>query len=87
MLPIDPATTRPWNWRLRRAAECDDERFVISFLHAQPQGASAQHWTCDEVARTEDEARAYALQFGVSPVMFTNALKRLRARYAAGNAG
>ena len=76
-----PATSLPWAWRLFRAAD-SDERFLIAFLHAQSQ----QDWSCDEVARTEDEARAYALQFGVSPGSFENALKRLRAPCAARDA-
>ena len=80
-----PATTLPWAWRLFRAPD-SDERFLIAFLHAQSQGPSNQDWSCDEVARTEDEARAYALLYGVSPDSFTNALEYLRARLAAGNA-
>jgi hypothetical protein len=79
-------TTLPWAWRLFRAADSDDERFLIAFLHAESQGAATQDWSCDEIARTEEEARAYALQFGVSPDSFTSALKHLRAGRAAGNA-
>lgn len=79
-----PTTTLPWAWKLFRAADSDDERFLIAFLQAHLQGVSAQDWSCDEVARTEDEARAYALQFGVSPSSFTIALEHLRARLAAG---
>jgi hypothetical protein len=79
-----PATTLPWAWRLVRAADSDNERFLIAFLQAHSQGASTQDWSCDEVTRTEDEARAYALQFGVSPTTFTKALEHLRARLAAG---
>ena len=30
-----PATSLPWAWRLFRAADSDDERFLIAFLHAQ----------------------------------------------------
>jgi len=82
MLPAAPATTLPWAWRLFRAADSDDERFLIAFLHAQSQ----QDWSCDEVARTEDEARAYALMHGVSPGNFATALERLRTVCAAGNA-
>ena len=59
MLPTSPATTLPWAWRLFRASDSHDERFLIAFLHAQSQGPSNQDWSCDEVARTEDEARAY----------------------------
>ena len=69
-----PETSLPWAWRLFRATDSDDERFLIAFLHAQSQ----QDWSCDEVARTEDEARAYALLYGVSPDSFTSALKHLR---------
>jgi len=76
------STTLPWAWRLRRATDNDDHRFLIAFLHAQSQ----HEWRCDEVARTEDEARAYALQFGVSPGSFTSALKRIRAPGAARDA-
>ena len=83
-LATAPATSLPWAWRLFRAPDSDDERFLIAFLHAQSQDPSGQDWNCDEVARTEDEARAYALQFGVSPSSFTNALEHLRARLAAG---
>jgi hypothetical protein len=83
MLPTAPVTT-PWAWRLFRAADSDDERFLIAFLPAQSQGASKQDWSCDEVARTEEEARAYALQFGVSPSSFTTALEYLRSGCAAG---
>ena len=72
-----PATSLPWAWRLFRAAD-SDERFLIAFLHAQSQ----QDWSCDEVARTEDEARAYALQNGVSPASFTRALADLRGVHA-----
>jgi hypothetical protein len=78
-------SAKAWAWRLFRAPDSDDERFLIAFLHAQSQDPSGQDWNCDEVARTEDEARAYALQFGVSPSSFTNALEHLRARLAAGN--
>ena len=85
MLPVAPTTALLWAWRLRRAADCDDERFLIAFVHA-PEGSSTQNWSCDRVARTEDEARAYALQYGVSPDSFTNALEQLRAMCAAGNA-
>jgi len=81
-----PATTLPWAWRPFRAADSDDERFLIAFLPGQSQGVSTQDWSCDEIARTEEEARAYALQFGVSPSNFTKALEYLRARLAAGNA-
>ena len=84
-LATAPATSLPWAWRLFRAPDSDDERFLIAFLHAQSQDPSGQDWNCDEVARTEDEARAYALQFGVSPSSFTSALEHLRARLAAGN--
>ena len=84
MLSAAQATTLPWAWRLVRAADSDNERFLIAFLQAHLQGASIQDWSCDEVARTEDEARAYALQFGVSPSSFTIALQHLRARFAAG---
>ena len=80
-----PATSLPWAWRLFRAAD-SDERFLIAFLHAPAEGSSQEDWSCDEVARTEDEARAYALQFGVSPGSFENALKRLRAPCAARDA-
>ena len=85
MLPTPTATTLPWAWRLFRA-DSNDERFLIAFLQAHSQGASTQDWSCDEIARTEEEARAYALQFGVSPSSFTNALEHLRATCAAGNA-
>src|SRR4029078_3520636 len=81
-----PATSLPWAWRLFRATDSDDERFLIAFLHAQSQDSSGQDWNCDEVARTEDEARAYALLYGVSPGSFANALERLRAMCGAGNA-
>ena len=77
-----PATTLPWAWRVFRAADSDDERFLIAFLHAESQ----QDWSCDEVPRTEDEARAYAVLHGVSPGNFTTALARLRAIRVAGNA-
>jgi len=83
MLPTAPATTLLWAWRLRRAADCDDERFQIAFVHVAD--SSTQNWSCDRVARTEDEARAYALQHGVSPGSFTDALEKLRAICAAGN--
>jgi len=86
MLPAAPATALPWAWRLFRAAESGDERFLIAFLQAQSQGSSDQDWVCDEVARTEDEAREYALRYGVSPASFASALKHLRAGCAAGNA-
>jgi len=76
-----PTAPLPWAWRLFRAADSDDERFLITFLHA----ASQQDWSCDEVARTEDEARSYALLHGVSPGNFTTALERLRAGGAAGH--
>jgi len=85
MLPTAPATTLLWAWRLRRAVDCDDERFLIAFVHA-PEGSSTQNWSCDRVARTEDEARAYALENGVSPDSFTNAVEQLRAMCAPGNA-
>ena len=85
MLPTPTATTIPWAWRLFRA-DSNDERFLIAFLQAHSQGASTQDWSCDEIARTEEEARAYALQFGVSQGSFTNALEHLRATCAAGNA-
>ena len=49
-------TTLPWTWRLFRAADSDDERFLIAFLQPHSQGASTQDWNCDEIARTEDEA-------------------------------
>jgi len=78
VLPTSPATTLPWAWRLFRASDSHDERFLIAFLHAQSQGPSNQDWSCDEIARTEDEARAYALLYGVSPDSFTSALKHLR---------
>ena len=85
MLPTPTATTIPWAWRLFRA-DSNDERFLIAFLQAHSQGASTQDWSCDEIARTEEEARAYALQFGVSQGSFTNALEHLRATCAAGTA-
>jgi hypothetical protein len=85
MLPSAPATTLLWAWRLRRAADCDDERFLIGFVHA-PKGSSTLNWSCDRVARTEGEARAYALRYGISPGSFTNALNQLRAVCAGGNA-
>ena len=74
ILPTSPATTPPWAWRLFNAADSDDQRFLIAFLHA----ASQEDWSCDEVPRTEGEARAYALLYGVSPGNFTTALERLR---------
>jgi hypothetical protein len=85
MLPTASATTVLWAWTLRRAADCDDERFLIAFVHA-PEGSSRQHWSCDRVPRTADEAHAYALLHGVSSHSFTNALAQLRARCAAGSA-
>ena len=84
MLPTTPAPTLPWAWRLRRADDSNDERFLIGFVHA-PHASSTQGWSCDRIARTEDEARAYALHYGVSPSNFTTALERLRAT-CAGNA-
>jgi hypothetical protein len=74
MLSTSPATTPPWAWRLFKAADSDDERFLIAFLHAPSQ----EDWSCDEVPRTEGEARAYALLYGVSPGNFTTALERIR---------
>ena len=73
-----PPTTHLWAWRLFRAPD-DDERFLMAFLHAPAEGSSQEDWSCDEVARTEDEARAYALPLGVSPGNFMMALTRLRA--------
>ena len=76
MLP----TTLPWAWRLFRSADSGADRFLIAFLHAQPEGSPpTQDWSCDEIARTEEEAREYALLNGVSAASFTNALKQLRA--------
>ena len=80
-------TTLPWAWRLFRATDSGDDRFLIAFLHAHSQGAATQDWSCDEIARTEDEARAYASQFGISASSFTDALKHLRAGRAAEKAG
>jgi hypothetical protein len=85
MLLTAPAITLLWAWRLRRAADCDGERFLIAFVHAA-QGSSTLNWSCDGVARTEDEAREYVLHYGVSRGSFTNALEQLRAVCAAGNA-
>jgi hypothetical protein len=75
MLP----TTLPWAWRLFQSADTGNDRFLIAFLHAHSQGAATQDWSCDEIARTEEEARAYALRFGISPDSFSNALAHLRA--------
>ena len=82
MLPSTLANTPPWAWRLFRDAASDDERFLIAFLHSESQLV----WSCDEVARTEDEARAYAALHGISPGSFTKSLEQLRAARTAGNA-
>ena len=76
----------PLGMETLQSCDSNDERFLIAFLQAHSQGASTQDWSCDEIARTEEEARAYALQFGVSQSSFTNALEHLRATCAAGNA-
>ena len=78
MLSTSPATTLPWAWTSLEPPTATTNRFLIAFLHAQSQGTSNQDWSCDEIARTEDEARAYALLYGVSPDSFTSALKHLR---------
>jgi hypothetical protein len=85
MLSTVPEMTLPWAWRLRRAADYDDERFLIAFVNA-PTSSSTVNWTGDRVARTEDEARAYAWQCGISPGSFTNAVEQLRVLCAAGHA-
>jgi hypothetical protein len=82
MLPTVSATT-PRAWKLRRAVRSDEERFFVLFLHSQRRDPTAHAWTCDGVARTEDDARTYASQFGISPASFTDALNRSRNHAAA----
>ena len=76
MHTFTPATS-PWAWRIRKADNTDDERFVIAFIYPDAPPSETQ-WTSDGIARTEDEARAYALEYGVSPGAFTDALKSVR---------
>jgi hypothetical protein len=40
MLPTAPATTLLWAWRLRRAVDCDDERFLMARAYVLQHGVS-----------------------------------------------
>jgi len=75
--------TTPWAWIIRRA-EGDEERFLIAFLHPH-EGGAGQEWSCDDIARTEEEAREYAGRYGISPESFSRALRRVRKKHAAGS--
>ena len=65
-------------WRLLRVLSDGEERFLIEFVNTAPQRSSSETWSCDRVARSEADAREYALRHGISPGNFGEALERAR---------
>jgi hypothetical protein len=76
-------TTRqatPLAWRLVRAPGFDDERYLIEFVYARPDGPVGDvTWRCDGVVRTPDDARRHAMRHGVSEGSFVEALAYARS--------
>src|SRR5262245_27747615 len=72
-------TTTPVAWRLVRVEKGDDERFLVEFVHLKSHQTNGEVWTCDGIARTQEEARHYAVQHGVSAGSFDEALEHARS--------
>jgi hypothetical protein len=72
------ALAPPLFWRMRPADDTGDERFLIAFFFPVAGHDASAVWSCDGIARSEPDARDYALEHGVSADSFTEALKRVR---------